>query len=110
MAVYKSLAVLLVTCLTWYILKAVLRIIDRRLQKFPFFQDNPQTIHSVRRILFYALIAIALTYATRLFGSWASSASRMASETWSATLSGWPIETDSEVKSGRAMFSRMDCG
>ena len=68
LAAYKSLAVLAVTCLAWYVLKAMLRILDRRLQKFPFFQSNPQTIHSFRRIIFYALVAIALTYATRLFG------------------------------------------
>ncbi|MDJ0808865.1 MAG: mechanosensitive ion channel family protein [Desulfobacterales bacterium] len=68
LAVYKSLAVLAVTCLVWYVLKAVLRIIERRLQNYPFFQSNPQTIHSFRRIIFYALVAIALTYATRLFG------------------------------------------
>ena len=68
LAVYKSLCVLVVACLAWYVLKAVLRILDRRLQKFPFFQSNPQTIHSFRRILFYGLVAIALTYETRLFG------------------------------------------
>ena len=68
LAAYKSLAVLAVTCLAWYVLKAVLLILERRLQKFPFFQSNPQTIHSFRRIVFYALVAIALTYATRLFG------------------------------------------
>ncbi len=68
LAAYKSLAVLAVTCFAWYVLKAMLRILDRRLQKFPFFQSNPQTIHSFRRIIFYALVAIALTYATRLFG------------------------------------------
>ena len=68
LAAYKSLAVLAFICLVWYILKAILRILDRRLQKFPFFQSNPQTIHSFRRIIFYALVAIALTYATRLFG------------------------------------------
>ncbi|MDJ0723371.1 MAG: mechanosensitive ion channel family protein [Desulfobacterales bacterium] len=68
LAAYKSLAVLAVTFLAWYVLKAMLLILDRRLQKFPFFQNNPQTIHSFRRIVFYALVAIALTYATRLFG------------------------------------------
>src|SRR5690606_9570210 len=35
--------------------------------------------------------------ATREVGSCASSASRTASDTWSATLSGWPSDTDSEV-------------
>jgi small-conductance mechanosensitive channel len=68
LAFYKSLAVLLVACLTWWIVKGVLRIIDRRLQKYPFFQSNPQTIRSLQRIVFYALAAIVLTYEARLFG------------------------------------------
>src|SRR5450759_671775 len=36
--------------------------------------------------------------------SWAKMASRIASEIWSATLSGWPSETDSEVKRKLLMF------
>src|ERR1051326_5797974 len=36
--------------------------------------------------------------ATRPMGSSASTASRTASEIWSAILSGWPSVTDSEVK------------
>ena len=39
-----------------------------------------------------------VSQATRARGSRASSASSTASEIWSATLSGWPSETDSEVK------------
>src|ERR1700691_3931030 len=39
-----------------------------------------------------------VSQATRPRGSAARMASRMASEIWSATLSGWPSETDSEVK------------
>ena len=68
LAFYKSLAVLLAAGLTWWIVKGVLRLLDRRLQKYPFFQTNPQTIQSLRRILFYALAAIILTYEARLFG------------------------------------------
>ncbi len=68
LAFYKSLAVLLVTCLIWWIVKRIIRLLDRRLQKYPFFQSNPQTIHSLQRILFYALVAILLTYEARLFG------------------------------------------
>jgi small-conductance mechanosensitive channel len=67
LAFYKSLAVLLMTCLTWWVVKAILRVIDRRLQKYAFFQSNPQTIRSLQRIIFYALAAIALTYIARLF-------------------------------------------
>jgi small-conductance mechanosensitive channel len=68
LAFYKSLAVLLAACLTWWIIKGVLRLLDRRLQRYPFFQTNPQTIQALGRILFYALAAIVLTYETRLFG------------------------------------------
>jgi small-conductance mechanosensitive channel len=67
MAFYKALAVLLMTSITWWVIKAILRGIDRKLQRYPFFQSNPQTIRSLQRILFYALVAIALTYMTRLF-------------------------------------------
>src|SRR6059058_604515 len=38
------------------------------------------------------------SHATRLDGSWARYASRIASAMLSHTLSGWPSETDSEVK------------
>src|SRR5688572_10783599 len=40
----------------------------------------------------------SVSAATRERGSWARIASSTASEIWSATLSGWPSETDSEVK------------
>src|SRR5215475_12640775 len=43
-------------------------------------------------------VVTRVSQATREFESWASSASRTASEIWSHILSGWPIETDSEVK------------
>src|SRR6478735_5813677 len=39
----------------------------------------------------------SVSAATREYLSSARMASRMASEIWSATLSGWPSETDSEV-------------
>src|ERR1700681_1878614 len=41
---------------------------------------------------------MAVSHATRAWGSWASMPSRTASETWSQTLSGCPSVTDSEVK------------
>src|SRR5690606_33826974 len=44
-------------------------------------------------------VLMRVSTAMRDFGSWASKASTMASETWSHILSGWPSETDSEVKS-----------
>src|SRR5258705_7032976 len=39
----------------------------------------------------------SVSQATRPFGSSRSTASRTPSEIWSATLSGWPSVTDSEV-------------
>src|SRR5581483_9017876 len=42
-------------------------------------------------------VVISVSQATRPSGSSASTASRTESETWSATLSGWPSVTDSEV-------------
>src|SRR5688572_28741413 len=42
-------------------------------------------------------VVTSVSQATRALGSLARIASRMASEIWSATLSGWPIETDSLV-------------
>ena len=43
-------------------------------------------------------VVTIVSQATLLFGSCASIASRIASDIWSATLSGWPIVTDSLVK------------
>src|SRR5437588_11646036 len=42
-------------------------------------------------------LVTAVSQATRAAGSWTRMASRIASETWSQTLSGWPSVTDSEV-------------
>src|ERR1700692_3474046 len=42
-------------------------------------------------------VAVRVSQATRLEGSSARQASRIASEIWSAILSGWPSVTDSEV-------------
>ena len=46
----------------------------------------------------------AVSQATLLIGSSAKQASRMASDTASHTLSGWPSVTDSEVKSNFSIF------
>jgi len=43
-------------------------------------------------------VLAAVSQATFELGSSARQASRMASETWSQILSGWPSPTDSEVK------------
>src|ERR671932_2403344 len=42
-------------------------------------------------------VVSSVSHATRPIGSSARMASRMASETWSAILSGWPSVTDSDV-------------
>src|SRR5581483_168710 len=46
-------------------------------------------------------VAVRVSQATRLTGSSRRQASRMASEIWSAILSGWPSVTDSEVNKKR---------
>src|SRR6266545_776707 len=43
-------------------------------------------------------VVTSVSQATRPFSSSARTASRIVSESWSATLSGWPSVTDSEVK------------
>jgi hypothetical protein len=43
-------------------------------------------------------VVTSVSHATFDSGSLAKKASRIASEIWSATLSGWPSDTDSEVK------------
>src|ERR1700722_16941325 len=52
-------------------------------------------------------VAVRVSAATRLYGSCSRQASRMASETWSAILSGWPSVTDSEVKRKRSLNVRL---
>src|SRR6266550_1360603 len=42
-------------------------------------------------------VVVAVSQATRASGSWRMIASRIASLTWSQSLSGWPSVTDSEV-------------
>src|SRR5205807_493038 len=50
-------------------------------------------------------VVTMVSQATRLIGSADRQWSRMASLIWSATLSGWPIETDSLVKRYRSMLT-----
>src|SRR5438477_6982075 len=47
-------------------------------------------------------VVTSVSHATRLWGSWAISASSTESEIWSAILSGCPSVTDSEVNRWRA--------
>src|SRR3954462_8836575 len=48
-------------------------------------------------------VAVNVSAATRLYGSCSRQASRIASDTWSAILSGWPSVTDSEVNRKRSL-------
>src|SRR5712671_2380438 len=52
-------------------------------------------------------VAVRVSQATRLEESSARQASRMASEIWSAILSGWPSVTDSEVNKRRFFAAKM---
>src|SRR3954468_4342417 len=53
----------------------------------------------------------SVSAATRERGSWARIASSTASEIWSATLSGWPSDTDSDVKrNSLIVFCRLGIG
>src|SRR5262245_45292382 len=49
------------------------------------------------------LVVTSVSQATRLVGSWDRQKSRTASEIWSATLSGWPMDTDSLVNRKRSL-------
>src|SRR3569833_3823291 len=48
------------------------------------------------------LVVVSVSHAMRACGSLPRNRSTMPSEIWSATLSGWPSETDSEVKRNAA--------
>src|SRR5579872_7568962 len=54
-------------------------------------------------------VAVRVSQATRLTGSSVRQASRMASEIWSAILSGWPSVTDSEVNKKRFLDGKFVC-
>src|SRR5215469_14761003 len=52
-------------------------------------------------------VAVRVSQATRLVRSSARQASRIASEIWSAILSGWPSVTDSEVNRKRFLDGKV---
>src|SRR5271154_3548132 len=54
-------------------------------------------------------VLTSVSQATRPLGSAARMASSTASEIWSATLSGWPSETDSEVKEKLLLICQIPC-
>ena len=49
-------------------------------------------------LVLFTTVVVAVSQATRALGSSRMIESRMASETWSHILSGWPSVTDSDVK------------
>ena len=53
-------------------------------------------------------VVISVSQATRPVGSSLRTASRTASETWSAILSGWPSVTDSDVKENSRVAMRAE--
>src|SRR5437667_11454443 len=52
-------------------------------------------------------VVTSVSQATRLVGSAARPKSRTASLIWSATLSGWPMETDSLVNKYRSVLTKL---
>src|SRR3984957_10968806 len=54
-------------------------------------------------------VLTSVSQATRPFGSAARMPSSTASEIWSATLSGWPSETDSEVNEKLLLICQIPC-
>ncbi len=52
-------------------------------------------------------VVVAVSQATRALGSFAMSASRTASDTWSQSLSGWPSVTDSLEKSHLSLRAKL---
>src|SRR5271163_4522967 len=51
-------------------------------------------------------VQVSVSQATRLYGSWAKQASRIASDIWSAILSGCPSVTDSLVNRKRSRLAK----
>ena len=67
-------------------------ILDAMLSKDPEARVACETLVTTGMV-----VVASVSHATRASASTDSMASRIASEIWSATLSGWPMETDSEV-------------
>jgi len=63
----KAAAAIVCAFITWFILKGVLSIFEKRIKKHTDIQINSQAFHAVRKVLFYALLLVAGTYLIRLF-------------------------------------------
>jgi len=68
LAIYKTIAALLAILVIWFFLKAILQRMSRRLLRYPFFQENEQSLTAIRIAVRYGLVIVAGTYITRLFG------------------------------------------
>jgi small-conductance mechanosensitive channel len=63
----KSVVAIACAFIAWFILKGVLSIFKKRLEKHTDLQINNQAFHAVRKILFYALLLVTGTYLIRIF-------------------------------------------
>ena len=63
----KAAAAIVCAFITWFILKGVLSIFEKRIKKHTDIQINSQAFHAVRKVLFYALLLVIGTYLIRLF-------------------------------------------
>ncbi len=64
----KTLMVLAVTFTVWVIIKKVLSVVAKRLEKFSLFDINDELFIIIRKSIRYFLILIAGTYLIRMFG------------------------------------------
>jgi len=63
----KAAAAIACTFIAWFILKGVLSIFEKRINKHTDLQINSQAFHAVRKVIFYALLLVTGTYLIRLF-------------------------------------------
>jgi small-conductance mechanosensitive channel len=68
LAAYKAVAVLLALLMACLVLKGLLKHLERRLQRYPFFKENERFLQAVHKALRYGLAMVAGTYITNLFG------------------------------------------
>ena len=63
----KSAAVLAAIFISWIILKWIVRVIERRLIKYTFIQENRKIFSAIEKLGSYALVLMAGTYFIQLF-------------------------------------------
>lgn len=64
---YKIVLVLMCTSLLWFIIKWILKAVEKRSTKYEFIQINAKLFTVIRTAVFYGLILVAGTYLIRLF-------------------------------------------